>query len=95
MCKLEKAQLPYRFEVNEGHFSNKSSYGSLEVEFSSKLVTIVRWIKGWFLEQPTADAMFLAKLYYHQEKQSKATAHIVMVPLTDMWTVGAVCMPFM
>lgn len=79
-----KAEPPYKFELVEGLFSSSSSYGRMEVKFSGKYMAVVRWILGWpDAEQSTADLMFLAKLYYHQYQQSKATVHVVIVPKVD------------
>jgi len=88
--KVEKTEPPYQFELCEGQFNSRSSYGRLEVEFSSRLVAIIRWILGWGPEQPTSDPMFLAKLYYQQQQLSATTAHFVVVPQVDITKVGVV-----
>ena len=85
VCNVEKEGPPYWFELCKGQFSNQSSYGKQEVEFSSKFMAIVRWTG-----QPTSDPMFLAKIYYHQQQLSETTAHIVMVPRVDLTKVGVI-----
>ena len=83
VCKLEKAEPPFRFELCEGQFSSRSTYGRMEVGISRMLVAMVRRVKEWGREQTTADPTFLAKVYYHQQ-QSRVTAHIMMVPQLEL-----------
>ena len=66
-------------------FTNESSYGRLEVEFCSKIIATVR-----SSDDPTLDPMFLAKLYYYQQRLSQATAHFVVVPQVDLTKVSVV-----
>lgn len=88
VCKVEKEKPPYQFEVCRGQFSNASSFGRVEVKFSSKFLAIIRWIAGWGPSQvPQAAPTFLAKLYYQQQQQqSNTTVHFVIVPKLDMLT---------
>ena len=89
VCKVEKAEPPYQFELCEGQFRSSSSYGKMELEFSTKLVAIVRILMGW---GPTADFMFQAKLYYLKQQQSTTLLHFVIVPRLDISTkVNVVC----
>ena len=89
VCKVEKAEPPYWFELHDGQFSSRSSYGRVEVKFSRSLVAIIRCIQRWGPQQPTADSMFLTKIYYHQQ-QLTTTAHFVMMPQVDLSKVGVV-----
>ena len=41
VCKLEKAEPPYKFKLHEEEFSCRSSYGRLKMEFSHWLLAIV------------------------------------------------------
>ena len=83
VCKMEEAEPPFQFELCEGHFSSRSSYGRLEVEFSDKSVAVVSD------KSLAADHMFLTKLYYQQQHQLLSTiAHFVMVPQLDIYKVG-------
>ena len=90
VCKVEKAEPPYKFKLCEGRFSSRHNYGRTEVEISSTFLAIIRRVRSEGREQPTADPMFLAKLYYERQQLSTTTAHIMIVPQLDMsTTVGA------
>ena len=90
VCKVEKAEPPYQFELCKCHFSSRSTHGRMEMGISRVFVAIVRKVVEQSPEQPTADPMFLAKLYYEQQQLSATTAHIMIVPHLDMsTTVGA------
>ena len=82
VCKVEKAEPPYQFDLSEGQFSTVSSYGRLEVVSSSTLLAIL-WYKPW---QSDIVPMFQARLYYHKQKQSTILVHFVIVPKHEMST---------
>ena len=83
VCKVENAEPHYHFELCKGQFSSRSSFGSVELEFRSMLVAIVRSVMR---KQPTSDPVFLAELYYQQNQLEYATLHIVVVPKLDIST---------
>ena len=82
VCKVEKAEPPYQFELCEGQFSKVSSYGRLEVESSSTLLAVIMYRDTAYPEVP----MFQARLYHHQQQQSTTDVYIVIVPKHEMST---------
>ena len=85
VCNVEKVEPPYQFKLCKGQFSSRSSYGKKELGLSSKFVAIVRRV-GENPEQPTAEPIFQAKLYYEKQQLSSATVHIVIVPQLEITT---------
>ena len=83
VCKVENAEPHYHFELCKGQFSSRSSFGSVELEFRSMFVAIVRSVMG---KQPTSDPVFQAKVYYQQNQPEYTTVHIVVVPKLDIST---------
>ena len=74
----ENPEPPYCFEEVEGHLSSTSGYARMEVQFSDRILALVRRIKRAL----NLETRFQARLYYYNEMSlaTKCTAHLVIVP---------------
>ena len=87
VCKVNKEEPPYLFELYNGKLGSDPSYMKMEIEFCNRFLALVRNIVG--LVFPPPSPMFFSKIYYYQtSKPAVIIAHIVTVPQVDIASVS-------
>ena len=80
----ENPEPPYCFEEVEGHISSTSGYARMEVQFSDRILALLRWIG---IRTPLQER-FQARLYYEPLLTTRCIAHIVIVPYVNACQVS-------
>ena len=74
---------PYKFEIQEGHFTPDSNYGKVEIKFSRRLIAIfVKFIRRFLPENrqnvDTIEKKYFTKWYLQNSNPSKGRVHFVI-----------------